>query len=170
MVSIKKSPNEGDNMRQFARKTLVATSIALIMTSGATAAMADDSSSSSPTSTIPRTSTTIPSSSPTSSVPRNNDGPRLTPAQRAAYLSALQTYRTELTNYYTSKVAIEKAFWDAVRDANSTRIAARETAVTAQEKKAVHTAFNTSMSDARAARTSALPALGTPPVKPVKAG
>lgn len=141
-------------MRQFARKTLVATSIALIMTSGATAAMADDSSS----------------SSPTSSVPRNNDGPRLTPAQRAAYLSALQTYRTELTNYYTSKVAIEKAFWDAVRDANSTRIAARETAVTAQEKKAVHTAFNTSMSDARAARTSALTALGNPPVKPVIAG
>ena len=154
MVSIKKSPNEGDNMRQFARKTLVATSIALIMTSGATAAMADDSSSSSPTSTIPR----------------NNVGPRLTPAQRAAYLSALQTYRTELTNYYTSKVAIEKAFWDAVRVANSTRIAARETAVTAQEKKAVHTAFNTSMSDARAARTSALTALGNPPVKPVIAG
>jgi hypothetical protein len=159
MVNIKKSPYKGDDMKQFAKKTLAATTIALIMTSGATAALADDSSS-----------TTIPTSSVPTSVPKKRDEVKPTSAQRAAYATALQTYRAALTNYNKSKVAIEKAFGEAMRAANSTRTAAREAAVTAQEKKAIYTTFITAMSAAHAARSSALAALGSPPVKPVKAG
>jgi hypothetical protein len=162
MVNIKKSPYKGDDMKQFAKKTLAATTIALIMTSGATAALADDSSSTTiPTSSIPTSST---------SVPKKRDEVKPTSAQRAAYATALQTYRTALTNYIKSKVAIEKAFGEAMRAANSTRTAAREAAVTAQEKKAIYTTFITAMSAAHAAHSSALAALGSPPVKPVKAG
>jgi len=162
MVKKEKDTYKGETMKQLAKKALVASTIAIIMSSGATVALADDSSSTTiPSSSVPRSST---------SVPKNDDGPRLTPAQRAAYASALQTYRTALINYNKSKVAIEKAFRDAMRTANSNRTASREAAVTAQEKKAVYTTFITAMSTAHAARSSALAALGSPPVKPVKAG
>ena len=149
-------------MKQFAKRTLAATTIALIMTSGATAALADNSSSTTiPTSSVPTSST---------SVPKKHDETKPTPEQRAAYITSIQTYRTALTNYIKSKVAIEKAFGEAMRAANSARTAAREAAVTAQEKKAVYTTFITAMSAAHAARSSALTALGSPPVKPVKPG
>ena len=149
-------------MKQLAKRTLAATTIALIMTSGATAALADNSSSTTiPTSSVPTSST---------SVPKKHDETKPTPEKRAAYISSIQTYRTALTNYNKSKVAIEKAFAAAMRTANETRRTAREAATTDAAKKAAREAFSAAMTTAQSARTSALAALGNPPVKPVKAG
>lgn len=144
MVMSKKAPNKGVNMKQFVKKILVVTSIALIMSSGATAALADDAST---------TSTTVPATLGTKTVS----------AERAAYRLALQTYNK-------SKVAIEKTFAEAMRTANATRRTAREAATTNAAKKTAREAFSAAISAAHSARTSALAALGNPPVKPVKAG
>jgi len=149
-------------MKRLAKKSLVVTTIALVMSSGATVALADNSSSTTiPTSSVPTSST---------SVPKKHDESKPTPEQRAAYVTAIQTYRVAFQNYIKSKMAIEKTFLEAMRTANSTRKAAREAAVTDQEKKAAYTTFTSAMSAAHAARSSALAALGSPPVKPVKAG
>lgn len=149
-------------MKRLAKKSLVVTTIALVMSSGATVALADNSSSTTiPTSSVPTSST---------SVPKKHDESKPTPEQRAAYVTAIQTYRVAFQNYIKSKVAIEKAFAAAMRTANATRRTAREAATTDAAKKAAREAFSAAMTTAQSARTSALAALGSPPVKPVKAG
>lgn len=144
MVMNKKAPNKGVNMKQFAKKTFVVTTIALVMSSGATAALAEDASS--PSTTVPTAST-----------------PKTISAERSAYRIALQAYNK-------AKVAIEKTFAEAMRTANATRRSAREAATTDAAKKAAREAFSAAIAAAQSARTSALTALGNPPVKPVKAG
>lgn len=130
-------------MKLFIRKTIVASATAIVLSSGASAALADDASS---------TSTTVPATS----------GAKTVSAERAAYRLALQTYNK-------AKIEINKNFATAMREANSARRTARETATTKEAKKAVQTAFSAAVTAAQDARTAALAALGDPPVKPVKA-
>ena len=110
-------------MKQFAKKTLVVTTIALVMSSGATAALAEDASS---------PSTTVP----TASTPKT--------------------------------IEINKNFATAMKEANTARRTARESATTKEAKKAAQIAFSAAITTAQNARTAALTALGDPPVKPVK--
>jgi ABC-type multidrug transport system fused ATPase/permease subunit len=142
MVMNKKAPNKGVNMKQFAKKTLVVTTIALVMSSGATAALAEDASS--PSTTVPTAST-----------------PKTISAERSAYRTALQAYNK-------AKIEINKNFATAMKEANTARRTARESATTKEAKKAAQIAFSAAITTAQNARTAALTALGDPPVKPVK--
>ena len=138
-----KPPNEGEIVKQFMRKTFVASATAIVLSSGATAALAEDAST---------TSTTVPATTATKTIS----------AERTAYRLALQAYNK-------AKVEINKNFATAMRDANSARRTARESATTKEAKKAAQTAFSSAITAAQNARTAALAALGDPPVKPVKA-
>lgn len=96
-------------MKQFAKKTLVVTTIALVMSSGATAALAEDASS--PSTTVPTAST-----------------PKTISAVRSAYRTALQAYNK-------AKIEINKNFATAMKEANTARRTARESATTKEAKR-----------------------------------
>jgi uncharacterized membrane protein len=144
MVMNNKTPNKGVNMKQFAKKSLVVTTIALVMSSGATTAFAEDASS--PSTTVPKASS-----------------PKTESAQRAAFRTALQAYNK-------AKIEINKNFVAALKEANTARRTARESATTNEAKKAAQTAFSAAVTAAQDVRTAALASLGNPPVKPVQAG
>lgn len=116
--------------------------IALVMSSGATVAFAEDATS--PSTSVPTTST-----------------PKTISAERSAYRIALQAYNK-------AKIEINKNFALAMREANTARRTARESATTKEAKKAAQIVFSAAITAAQNARTAALTALGNPPVKPVK--
>lgn len=129
-------------MKKSVQKVLAVTAIALVMTNGATAALAEDASS--PTTTVPAQS-----------------APNANSAERSAYRLALQAYNK-------AKIEINKNFATAMKEANTARRTARESATTKEAKKAAQLAFSAAITAAQNARTAALTALGDPPVKPVK--
>ncbi len=131
-------------MKSVTKKLLVAAATALVLSNGATVALADDSAS--PTTTIPKAAKT----------------------KNPEYATALANYRTELKEYNEAKKSIFKAFQDATKAANAARKTAREVATTDQAKKDVMTAFQSAISSATAARVAALAALGNPPTKPTR--
>lgn len=129
-------------MKHFAKKTFAMATIALVMSSGATVAFAEDATS--PSTSVPTTSTT-----------------KTISAERSAYRIALQAYNK-------AKIEINKNFALAMREANTARRTARESATTKEAKKAAQIVFSAAITAAQNARTAALAALGDPPVKPVK--
>lgn len=135
---------QGETMKQLTRKAIVATATALLLSTTATAALADDTTS---------PSTTVPKEVKTKS---------------SEYSAAIAKYRTELKEYNAAKKAIFKKFADATKAANETRRSAREGATTKTEIKAVLTAFQEAISAASSERAAALAALGNPPTKPTK--
>lgn len=128
-------------MKQIAKRIITVTTIALVITNGATAALAEDASS---------PSTTVPTSA---SVPKTVSGER-------------SAYRTAVQNYNKARIAINKTFIDAVRSANETRRAAIQAATEKGARKAAQAAFSAALNAAQDARTSAFAALGNPPSKP----
>ncbi|MGA1070125.1 MAG: hypothetical protein ACO3TW_04140 [Ilumatobacteraceae bacterium] len=135
---------QGESMKQIMKKTIVATATALLLSTTATAALADDATS---------PSTTVPKEVKTKS---------------SEYSAAIAKYRTELKEYNDARKAIFKKFVEATKAANATRKSAREGATTKTEIKAVLTAFQEAISAATSERAAALAALGNPPAKPTK--
>lgn len=131
-------------MKIVSKKLLVAAATVLVLSNGATVALADDTAS--PTTTIPKAVKT----------------------KNPEYATALANYRTELKEYNEAKKAIFKAFQDATKAANAVRKTARELATTDQAKKDAMAVFQSAISSATAARVAALAALGNPPTKPTR--
>jgi hypothetical protein len=79
---------------------------------------------------------------------------------------ANKTYRQELAAYNASRLAIENAFHLAVSNARVAFSSALATATTSAQRSAARQVMLAAVIQAAATRSSALAALGSPPVKP----
>jgi hypothetical protein len=134
-------------MKHKAKKLMISTIIGLTLSCTATAALADDS-----------TTTTVPSTTKTTTAPKITAAQR---AERAEYLTKLKTYKD-------ARLEIVKNFNSSINEAIDARRVAQEAAKTQQERKAVREAFATAITTAKTTKEAALTALGEPPVKPTK--
>ncbi len=134
-------------MNHKVKKLMISTIIGLSLSCTATAALADDS-----------TSTTVPSTTKTTTAPKISAADR---AARATYLKDLKTY-------IGARLEIVKDFNAGIKEAIEARRIAREAAKTQEARKALREAFSTSIETAKTTKAAALTALGDPPVKPTK--
>ncbi|CAB4627621.1 MAG: hypothetical protein F2599_05310 [Actinobacteria bacterium] len=87
-------------------------------------------------------------------------------AQKAAHKLAMDELNPALTAYASAKKVIGQTFSSAMQAAKATFDLAVAGEVTAEQKLAAKSAFEQARTTATAARTAALSALGTAPVKP----
>jgi len=137
----------GASMKPNAKKLMMSTIICLSLSCTATAALADNS-----------TTTTVPSTTKTTTAPKSTAAQR---AERVEYLAKLKTY-------IDARLEIVKNCNSSINEAIDARSVAQEAAKTQQERKALREAFATAIETAKTTKAAALTALGEPPVKPTK--
>jgi ribosome-binding protein aMBF1 (putative translation factor) len=137
-------------MKHKAKKLMISTIIGLTLSCTATAALADDS-----------TSTTVPSTTKATNAPTRSQTPKVTAAERAEYSKNLKTY-------IGARFKIVKDFNSSIKEAIEARRIARKAAKTQEERKILREVFATAVETAKTTKADALTALGDPPVKPTK--
>jgi hypothetical protein len=151
MVWYKQStPTKGASMKHKAKKLMISTIIGLTLSCTATAAFADDS-----------TSTTVPSTTKATNAPARSQTPKVKAAERAEYSKNLKTY-------IGARFKIVKDFNSSIKEAIEARRTARKAAKTPEERKILREVFATAVETAKTTKADALTALGEPPVKPTK--
>ncbi len=97
----------------------------------------------------------------TSSAPRHANGVTTTTT-----IGPLKAYRQVLAAYVAARKAIAETFKNAVNAAKSAYVTALAAATTGAERSTARAAYSLAIAQAAAARSSALIALGNPPVRP----